>query len=204
MKFGHILGLPDFMRAASRSPGSGGLGTLVCDVQPGEWPAASVSRPGARSSFGWLQPAVIDDPAVRQKLMLAPVEGSSNECFAVLVRADGGEYLLLENRRKQSFDRVLGHARIAGMRSCSSAIRAFAAVVSSAQALEPRAVGRAAQRSQSPAMPNGAPSLGAIQYGWRKSPRSSPLVEPARGHDAAPRAKASRNAGRALRSRRAR
>ena len=52
------------------------------------------------------------------------------------------------------------------MRSCRSAIRAFAAVVSSAQ-LSSRAPSGAVQRSQSPAMPNSAPFGGAIQYGWR-------------------------------------
>jgi hypothetical protein len=59
-----------------------------------------------KEQLGWLEPAVID-PKVRQKLILTPVEGSSNECYKVLVRSDGTEYLLLENRRKQGFDRSL-------------------------------------------------------------------------------------------------
>src|SRR5206468_3070796 len=53
--------------------------------------------------MGWLLPA-ISVPTVEQKLVLAPVEDSPEECFRVLVRADGSEYLLLENRRKKGFD----------------------------------------------------------------------------------------------------
>ena len=47
------------------------------------------------------------DPAVKQKLVLSPVEGSSKECFKVLLRPDGSEYLLLENRKKTGFDESL-------------------------------------------------------------------------------------------------
>jgi hypothetical protein len=56
-----------------------------------------------KEKLGWLDPALID-PTVKQKLVLAPVEGSRSESFKVLVRPDGGEYLLLENRRKTGFD----------------------------------------------------------------------------------------------------
>ena len=35
------------------------------------------------------------------------IEGSNRECFAVLIRADGSEYLLLENRKKTGFDAEL-------------------------------------------------------------------------------------------------
>jgi len=59
-----------------------------------------------KEQLGWLTPAVLD-PAVKQKLILAPVENSTNECFKVLARADGTEYFLLENRRKTGFDRIL-------------------------------------------------------------------------------------------------
>jgi hypothetical protein len=56
--------------------------------------------------MGWLKPTVID-PTVPQKLILGPVEGSSKECFKILVRPDGSEYFLLENRRKTGFDQGL-------------------------------------------------------------------------------------------------
>ena len=47
------------------------------------------------------------DPTVKQKLVLAPIEGSATECYKVLVRPDGSEYFLLENRRKHRFDSEL-------------------------------------------------------------------------------------------------
>jgi hypothetical protein len=56
-----------------------------------------------KEQLGWIKPAVID-PTVKQKLVLSPVEDSSKECIKVLVRPDGSEYLLLENRRKKGFD----------------------------------------------------------------------------------------------------
>ena len=57
-----------------------------------------------KEQLGWLKPAVID-PSVKQKLILGPVEGSANECLKVLVKQDGSEYFLLENRRKTGFDK---------------------------------------------------------------------------------------------------
>jgi immune inhibitor A len=53
-----------------------------------------------------VQPAVLD-PTVKQKLILAPVESAAKECYKVLIRTDGSEYLLLENRTKKGFDREL-------------------------------------------------------------------------------------------------
>lgn len=104
-EFGHMLGLPD-LYARPENPGSEGLGN---------WCAMSDHLAGGRpqhlsawckEQMGWLKPAVLD-PAVKQRLSLGPVEGSTKECFKVLVRPDGGEYLLLENRRKTGFDRDL-------------------------------------------------------------------------------------------------
>jgi hypothetical protein len=43
------------------------------------------------------------DPTVKQKLLLAPIE-DARECYKVLVRPDGSEYFLLENRKKKGFD----------------------------------------------------------------------------------------------------
>jgi hypothetical protein len=59
-----------------------------------------------KEQLGWLKPAVID-PTMKQKLILGPVEESPRECFKVLIRPDGSEYLLLENRTKRNFDRDL-------------------------------------------------------------------------------------------------
>jgi M6 family metalloprotease-like protein len=104
-EFGHILGLPD-LYARPENPGSEGLGTwCAMSNQAGNGRPQHFSA-WCKEQLGWLEPAVID-PKVRQKLILTPVEGSSNECYKVLVRSDGTEYLLLENRRKQGFDRSL-------------------------------------------------------------------------------------------------
>jgi M6 family metalloprotease-like protein len=104
-EFGHMLGLPD-LYARPENPGSEGLGNwCAMSNQVGN------GRPqhfGAwcKEQMGWLKPAVID-PTVKQKLILAPVNGSSTECFKVLLRRDGSEYLLLENRKKTGFDASL-------------------------------------------------------------------------------------------------
>lgn len=104
-EFGHMLGLPD-LYARPENPGSEGMSV---------WCAMSNQAGGGRpqhfsawckEQLGWLKPAVID-PSVKQKLILSPVEDSPHECFKVLIRPDGSEYLLLENRRKQGFDASL-------------------------------------------------------------------------------------------------
>ncbi|MBI5822335.1 MAG: M6 family metalloprotease domain-containing protein [Verrucomicrobia bacterium] len=104
-EFGHLLGLPD-LYARPENPGSEGAWV---------WCAMSNQITGGRpqhfsawckEQLGWLKPAVID-PTVKQKLILAPVEGSTSECFKVLARPDGSEYFLLENRRKKGFDQSL-------------------------------------------------------------------------------------------------
>jgi hypothetical protein len=59
-----------------------------------------------KEQLGWLKPAVVD-PRTQQKLILAPVEGSARECFKVLIKPDGSEYLLLENRVRRQFDHDL-------------------------------------------------------------------------------------------------
>ena len=56
-----------------------------------------------KEKLGWIEPRVID-PTVKQKLILAPIENSRTECFKVLVRPDGSEYFLLENRKRTGFD----------------------------------------------------------------------------------------------------
>ena len=59
-----------------------------------------------KEQLGWIDPALID-PLVKQKLILAPIEESPKQCFKVLVKPDGSEYLLLENRAKKGFDESL-------------------------------------------------------------------------------------------------
>jgi M6 family metalloprotease-like protein len=101
-EFGFLLGLVD-LQARTENAGSEGAGVwcLMSDVlqrgRPQHLSAWSKER------LGWLKPVVID-PTIKQKLVLAPVEESAKECFKVLVRPDGSEYFLLENRRKKGFD----------------------------------------------------------------------------------------------------
>ncbi len=104
-EFGHMLGLPD-LYARPENPGSEGLNVwCAMSNQVGN------GRPQhfcawAKEKLGWIQPVTID-PGVKQKLILGPVEDSPKECFKVPLKADGSEYLLLENRRKKGFDQSL-------------------------------------------------------------------------------------------------
>lgn len=104
-EFGHMLGLPD-LYARPENPGSEGV-SVWCAMSN----QAGNGRPQhfsawCKEQLGWIKPAVID-PAGKQKLILSPIEDSPNECYKVLVRPDGSEYLLLENRRMKGFDASL-------------------------------------------------------------------------------------------------
>jgi M6 family metalloprotease-like protein len=101
-EFGEMLGLPD-LAARPENPGSVGLGAWCAMSNPFTDGRPQHFCAWSKEKLGWLKPAVID-PAVKQKLVLAPVEDSPKECFKVLVRPDGSEYLLLENRKKKGFD----------------------------------------------------------------------------------------------------
>ena len=118
--FGQLLGLPE-LSAKPDVPGSKGAGAWCAMAGPAEGgrpggggraaSAAEGGRPGhfcawSKEQLGWVRPTVID-PTVKQKLILSPVEGSAKECFKVLVKLDGSEYLLLENRAKKGFDESL-------------------------------------------------------------------------------------------------
>lgn len=104
-EFGHILGLPD-LYARPENPGSEGAGTwCAMSNQVGNGRPQHLSA-WCKEKLGWLEPVPVD-PAVRQKLVLRPIEGLTGECFKVLLRPDGSEYLLLENRRKTGFDASL-------------------------------------------------------------------------------------------------
>jgi M6 family metalloprotease-like protein len=104
-EFGHMLGLPD-LYARPEQPGMEGVGV---------WCAMSQQLPNGRpqhfsawskEQLGWLKPTMID-PRVKQKLVLSPIEDSNCECVKVPLKADGSEYLLLENRKKKGFDTEL-------------------------------------------------------------------------------------------------
>lgn len=104
-EFGHLLGLPD-LYARPENPGSEGL-SIWCAMSN----QAGNGRPQhfcawAKEKLEWIKPAVID-PTVKQKLILAPINDSPQECYKVLVRRDGSEYFLLENRRRKGFDASL-------------------------------------------------------------------------------------------------
>jgi len=105
-EIGHLLGLPD------QYGGTGGTENLGlwCVMALGHkgLDGARGARPNhlcawCKRNLGWLKPVVID-PAVPQKLLLKPVEGSATECVLVLMQPDAGEYLLLENRAAVGFD----------------------------------------------------------------------------------------------------
>lgn len=104
-EFGHMLGLPD-LYARPENPGSEGLG--VWCLMSNERGAGKPQHLSAwcKEQLGWIKPAVLD-PKVPQKLLLGPVEGSPDEVYKVLLRPDGAEYLLLENRRRKGFDESL-------------------------------------------------------------------------------------------------
>jgi len=103
-EFGHMLGLPD-LYARPENPGMEGAGIWCAMANQ-----AGAGRPQhfsawCKEKLGWIKPTVVD-PAVKQKLILAPI-GDSKECLKVPVRADGSEYYLLENRKKSGFDASL-------------------------------------------------------------------------------------------------
>jgi len=101
-EFGHLLGLPD-LYARPENPGSEGVGawSLMSQQLGGGQPQHMCAW--CKERLGWLKPAIVD-PAVKQKLILSPVEGTNNQCFKIPMRADGSEYLLLEDRHRQGFD----------------------------------------------------------------------------------------------------
>ena len=105
-EFGHMLGLPD-LYARPEAPGSEGVG-VWCTMSNGH---GNKGRPlhfsaWCKEMLGWCTPTIID-PTVKQKLILAPIIDSPKECYKILVRPDGSEYLLLENRIKKNFDEDL-------------------------------------------------------------------------------------------------
>lgn len=104
-EFGHMLGLPD-LYARPENPGSEGVSVWCAMSNQTGFGRPQHFSAWCKQQLGWLKPTTID-PTVKQRLLLEPVAGSSTECFKVLVRPDGSEYLLLENRQKVGFDKSL-------------------------------------------------------------------------------------------------
>ena len=101
-ELGQVIGLPD-LAARTENQGSEGLGPWCAMSNPFNTGRPQHFSAWAKEKIGWMAPTVID-PTVKQKLILAPIEESTKQCYKVLVRADGSEYFLLENRRKRGFD----------------------------------------------------------------------------------------------------
>jgi M6 family metalloprotease-like protein len=100
--FSKLIGLPS-LAARTENAGSEGLGRwcLTSDGARG-WKPAHLSA-WCKEQLGWIDPVVID-PTVPQKLILGPAQRSAKECYKILVRLDGSEYFLLENRTATGFD----------------------------------------------------------------------------------------------------
>lgn len=105
-EFGHLLGLPD-LYVSPESSGQEGAG-VWCTMAVGHGRTGKPLHLSAwcKERLDWLKPAIVD-PRVRQRLILSPVENSPTECLKVLLKPDGSEYLLLENRKATGFDRDL-------------------------------------------------------------------------------------------------
>jgi M6 family metalloprotease-like protein len=104
-EFGHMLGLPD-LYARPEVPGMEGVGVWCAMSQQNGSGRPQQFSAWCKEQLGWVKPTVID-PRVKQRLVLGPIEDSPAECFKVMLKPDGSEYLLLENRAKKGWDEVL-------------------------------------------------------------------------------------------------
>ncbi|MDA1015673.1 MAG: hypothetical protein O3A00_14615 [Planctomycetota bacterium] len=52
--------------------------------------------------IGWVKPAVVD-PSQSQKLALRPISFGEGEAYRILLKPNGSEYILIENRRREGF-----------------------------------------------------------------------------------------------------
>src|SRR5262249_25767414 len=100
-EFAYLLGLPD-LAARPENVGSEGVGVWCMMGGPIDGKPQGLCS-WSREHLGWVKPAVID-PTVKQKLVLAPISTSPTQCVKVLVKTDGSEYFLLENRAKKGAD----------------------------------------------------------------------------------------------------
>jgi M6 family metalloprotease-like protein len=104
-ELGHTFGVDDkYGLGATRDP----LGPW-CLMGRGTHGAAPSGRhrpfhlcAWCKSVIGWVKPVAID-PSRRQRLALRPILHGPGECYRILLRPDGSEYLLLENRRREGF-----------------------------------------------------------------------------------------------------
>ena len=105
-EFGHMLGLPD-LYARPEQPGSEGVG---------QWCAMSNQIGGGRpqhfcawskEQLGWVKPTVIDPRVQAETRPRRRSRSDPTQCFKVMVRPDGSEYFLLENRKKTGWDERL-------------------------------------------------------------------------------------------------
>ena len=101
-EFGHMLGLPD-LYARPEVPGMEGVGPWCAMSQQNGAGRPQHFSVWTKEQLGWVTPKVID-PRVKQRIVLGPIEDASTECLKILVRPDGTEYFLVENRRKTGFD----------------------------------------------------------------------------------------------------
>ncbi len=104
-EFGHMLGLPD-LYARPEVPGMEGVGVWCAMSQQNGQGRPQHFSAWSKDLPGWVEPSTID-PRVKQKVILSPIEKSPKECIKVLVKPDGSEYFILENRAKSGFDSVL-------------------------------------------------------------------------------------------------
>jgi immune inhibitor A len=104
-EFGHMLGLPD-LYARPEVPGMEGVGQwCAMSQQIGNGRPQHFSA-WSKMQLGWAKPTMID-PRVKQKVVLSPIEDDPTQCVKIPLRTDGGEYLLLENRKKKGWDSEL-------------------------------------------------------------------------------------------------
>jgi M6 family metalloprotease-like protein len=104
-EFGLALGLPSLAPEPGNAD-SEGLGVWCAMSNTFKTNRPQNLSAWAKEKLGWLKPTVID-PTVEQKLILSPIEDAPGECYKVLVRSDGSEYFLLENRAKKHSDQDL-------------------------------------------------------------------------------------------------
>jgi M6 family metalloprotease-like protein len=104
-EFGHMIGLPD-LYAKPEVPGMEGVGVWCAMSQQSAGGRPQHFSAWSKEQLNWIKPVVVD-PRVKQKVVLSPIEDDPTQCVKVIVRTDGSEYYLLENRRKKGFDASL-------------------------------------------------------------------------------------------------
>jgi M6 family metalloprotease-like protein len=102
--FGLMMGLVD-LAARTENIGSEGVEEWCLMGSP-RGPRPPSLCAWSKERLGWIQPAVLD-PTVPQKIILAPSSSGPTQFVKVLVRPDGSEYFLLENRTRTDWDRHL-------------------------------------------------------------------------------------------------